>query len=295
VPATLYAWGTQEQIDRYVPAARKGQVWCQGFSEPNAGSDLASLRTRAERKGDRYIVNGQKIWSSGGQYADLYLLLARTDPKVAKHSGISMMIVDLKSKGVDVRPIAQINGSREFCEVFLDDVEVPVENLIGPENQGWKVSQSTLSTERGMIIFNASERIQRLFERIFAGLREGAAWFDDDQWRREFIQNYTELQGLRMLIRRMLDNVERTGATGDTPVYVKLLFSEMHQRLSELFVRIGGVVSQHLNGPAGVRTYTTGKWYFDYLSSWSWTISAGSNEIMRNIIAERLLGLPREG
>src|SRR6185436_2895858 len=141
VPATLYAWGTPGQVATYVPAARKGQVWCQGFSEPNAGSDLASLRTRAERKGDRYVINGQKIWSSGGMYADLYMLLARTDPKVPKHAGISMLIVDLKSKGVDVRPIKQINGSNEFCEMFLDDVEVPMENLIGPENQGWKVSQ----------------------------------------------------------------------------------------------------------------------------------------------------------
>jgi alkylation response protein AidB-like acyl-CoA dehydrogenase len=303
VPGTLYSWGTPAQIERYVPAARHGEVWAQGFSEPNAGSDLASLRTRAERVkdptgrggGDRYIVNGQKIWSSGAMHASLYMLLARTDPKSAKHNGISMMIVDLKAKGVTLRPIRQINGNAEFCEVFLDDVEVPVENLIGPENQGWKVAQSTLSTERGLLIFNNSERAQMLCERVLARIRSGSeAWFEDDQWRREFIQAYTELQSLRAMIRRMLDNVERTGEVGDTPPLIKLHYSELQQRLTELLLRVGGVAEQRLEDVKIPGNFPKGSPYNDYLSSWIWTISGGSSEIIRNIISERMLGLPKE-
>ena len=295
VPATLYMWGTSQQIERYVPAARAGEVWAQGFSEPNAGSDLASLRTRAERRGDHYIVNGQKVWSSGAMNASLYMLLARTDPTSSKHNGISMLIVDLKAKGVTLRPIRQINGNAEFCEVFLDNVEVPVANLIGPENQGWKVAQSTLSTERGLIIFNNAERVQLLCERVIERTRAGDdAWLGDDQWRREFVQAYAELQGLRAMIRSMLDNVERTGEVGDLPPIIKLHYSEWQQRMTELFVRIGGLDGQRLQMIRSIGSYAKGNWYHDYLSSWLWTISGGANEIIRNIIAERMLGLPRE-
>ena len=294
VPATFYAWGSPDQIARYVPAARHGEVWAQGFSEPNAGSDLASLRTRAELRGDKYIVNGQKIWSSGAANASLYLLLARTDPKAAKHAGITMLIVDLKARGVTIKPIHQINGNAEFCEVFLDDVEVPVENRIGPENEGWKVAQSTLSTERGLLIFNNSERAQMVYERILDRIRAGSEpWFEDDQWRREFIQGYTELQALRAMVRRLLDTVERTGAVGETPPLIKLHYSELQQRLSELLLRVAGLPGQTLDVPPIPGNFPKGSPYYDYLSSWIWTISGGSNEIIRNIVAERMLGLPK--
>jgi alkylation response protein AidB-like acyl-CoA dehydrogenase len=295
LPATLHAWGTPAQIARYVPQARSGEVWAQGFSEPNAGSDLASLRTRAERRGDRFVINGQKVWSSGATHASLYMLLARTDSSVSKHAGISMFIVDLRSKGVDIRPIRQINGNEEFCEVFLDEVEVPLENLVGPENEGWRVAQSTLSTERGLLIFNYSERVQLLCERILHRVRDGGEqWFNDDQWRREFVQSYTELQGLRAMIRNMLENLERTGEVGDTPPIIKLHYSELQQRFTELFLRIAGVKGQRLHISNIVGSYAKGNWYHDYLSSWVWTISGGTNEIIRNIVAERILGLPKE-
>lgn len=295
VPGTLYTWGTPEQIARYVPAARRGEVWAQGFSEPNAGSDLAGIRTKAERRGDRYIVNGQKIWSSGAANASLYMLLARTDARSSKHAGITMLIVDLKAKGVTVKPIHQINGNSEFCEVFLDDVEVPAENRIGPENEGWKVSQATLATERGLLIFNNSERAQRMYERILGRIREGKEpWFEDDQWRREFIQGYTELQALRAMIRRMLDAVERTGAVGETAPLIKLHYANLQQRLSELLLRVSGLPGQTLEVPPEPGNFPKDSPYYDYLSSWIWTISGGSNEIMRNIVSERMLQLPRE-
>jgi len=302
VPATLYSWGTPEQIARYVPAARQGEVWAQGFSEPNAGSDLAGLRTRAElvkdptgRGGDRYVVNGQKIWSSGAMNASLYMLLARTDPKAAKHAGITMLIVDLKAKGVTIKPIRQINGNNEFCEVFLDDVEVPVANRIGPENGGWKVAQSTLSTERGLLIFNNSERAQQLCERILERIRAGGEpWFEDDQWRREFMQGYAELQALRAMIRRMLADVEATGDVGEMPPLIKLHYAELLQRLTELLLRVGGLPEQRLRVPPIPGNFPKDSPFYDYLASWVWTISGGANEIIRNIIGERILELPKE-
>ncbi|TFZ02880.1 acyl-CoA dehydrogenase [Ramlibacter henchirensis] len=294
LPATLHDWGTPEQVARYMPAARQGEIWCQGFSEPGAGSDLASLRTRAVRDGDQYVINGQKIWSSGAKFAQFYMLLARTDPDAPRHKGISMLIVDLRSPGVQIRPIRQINGNAEFCEVFLDNVKVPVSNLIGPENGGWRVAQSTLSTERGLTILNCSERMQFLFERILEQVRAGRApWYDDDQWRREFVRAYTDLQAVRQVVRQMLENVERTGAVGDTPLYVKLLYSEVQQRATELFLRIEGIEGQHL-AMRHVRGYPTGSWLYDYVSSWAWTIAGGTNEVIRNIVAERQIGLPRE-
>lgn len=289
LPATLARWGTPEQIDRYGPGAARGEVWCQGFSEPDAGSDLASLRTRAVKKGDKYIVNGQKVWSSYGAYADYYLLLARTDPDAPKHQGISCFIMDLRSPGVEVRPIAQMNGLHEFCEVFLDDVEIPAENLIGPENKGWEVAQSTLAAERGLLIFALVERMSGLFDEIFASPERGL-WMQDDQLRREMMTCFADMQAVRSLVHTMLAD---HGASEYPPI-VKILYGETLQRLCELWTRIGGLDAM-IERPTFISGgYAKGNWMVDYLSSWTWTISGGSNEILRNVIAERQLGLPRE-
>lgn len=289
VPGTLATWGTREQIDRYIPGVRRGEVWCQGFSEPNAGSDLAALRTRAVRRGDKYIVNGQKVWSSYGVYADYYLLLARTDPDAPKHKGISCFIMDLKAPGVTIRPIAQMNGMNEFCEVFLDDVEIPAENLIGPENEGWAVAQSTLSAERGLLIFALSERMNILFEELFAS-PDAARWMADDQLRREMMACYADMQAVRSLVHAMLADHK----SGEYPPIVKILYGETLQRFTELMTRIDGLDAM-IERPTFISSgYAKGNWMVDFLSSWTWTISGGSNEILRNVIAERQLGLPRE-
>jgi alkylation response protein AidB-like acyl-CoA dehydrogenase len=158
MPGTLLPHGTEVQKRRYLAGVAKGEVWCQGFSEPNSGSDLASLRTRAVRDGDHYVVNGQKIWSSNSMYADHCLLLTRTDPNVQKHRGITYFIMDMRSPGVEVRPIRQANGRAEFGELFLSDVRIPAENMIGAENNGWRVAQATLASERGVISFEGGER-----------------------------------------------------------------------------------------------------------------------------------------
>jgi alkylation response protein AidB-like acyl-CoA dehydrogenase len=295
LPATLAMWGTQAQIDRYLPGARRGEVWCQGFSEPGAGSDLASLRTSAIRQGESYVVNGQKVWSSYAAYADYYLLLARTDPTAPKHLGISCMIVDLKSPGIDIRPIRQITGDSEFCEVFLDNVVVPVANLIGPENRGWQVAQSTLSAERGLLVFGLAERMNRLFLRLLSDARaNNAGWTRDDQLRREFVRAYADLQAVRRLIRTMLDAIQRSDDAGDLPPIIKILYGETLQRSCELWTRIEGLPGQ-IHQPTYISGgYAKGRWMMDYLNSWTWTIAGGSNEILRNVIAERQLGMPKE-
>lgn len=295
LPATLFAWGTQDQIDRYLPTVQQGVVWCQGFSEPNAGSDLASLRTRAVREGDRYIVNGQKVWSSYAAYADHCLLLVRTDPDAPKHKGITFLIMDMHSPGVDVRPIRQANGNAEFAEVFLDNVEIPVSNRLGEENQGWQIAQSTLSAERGLIIFELAERSNHFCRHLLQQvLADAALWYRDDELRRRFVTAYTELQALRGMIRKMLGDVERTGQMGTMPSYIKILYSEWLQRFTGLMLELEGMAGQVFQPGMICGVYPTGNSMYDYISSWAWTISGGTNEVIKNVIAERLIGLPRE-
>ena len=292
LPGTLLAWGTEEQKRTYLPGIPRGDIWCQGFSEPGAGSDLAALRTRAERKGDRYLVNGQKIWSSMAMYADHCILLARTDFDAPKHAGISFFLLDMKTPGVEVRPIRQINGRREFSEIFLTDVEIPAENLVGPENGGWKVAQSTLASERGVIAFEYIERARYVVERYYENaVRTDAAWLKDDQLRREFIDQIVELQANRRLLRRLLAESGYAHEANDMlPSYIKLQGSNFRQRFSSLLTRLDGLEGQAFRmGYEGVYFPAM----FTFVTSYSWTIAGGSNEIMRNLIAERGLGMPR--
>lgn len=298
LPATLFGHGTQAQRDRYLSGVKeRGEVWCQGFSEPNAGSDLASLRTRAERRGDVYVVNGQKTWSSYGKFADYCLLLARTDPNAPKkHAGISYFILDMKSKGVTVRPIRQATGQAEFCEIFLDNVEIPVENLIGAENKGWLIAQSTLSAERGLIIFEHSERMAHAFARDLAEAREGRAdWFKDDQFRREYMRAYGEMIGLRLLIRQMLRDIEANPEIGasSVPSFIKIHYSELLRRYTNFRLRVEGLDAQGAAPMISGGGHQTGNRMYDFLWSYAWTIAGGANEIIKNVIAERGLGLPR--
>jgi alkylation response protein AidB-like acyl-CoA dehydrogenase len=298
LPATLFGHGTAEQRDRYLTGVKeRGEIWCQGFSEPGAGSDLASLRTRAERKGDVYVVNGQKVWSSYGMFADYCLLLARTNPDAPKkHAGISYFILDMKSPGVTVRPIRQPTGQAEFSEIFLDNVEIPVGNLIGEENQGWLIAQSTLSAERGLIIFELSERMARAFERDLAEVRAGRAdWFKDDALRRDYMSAYGQMTGLRLLIRRMMNDIEADGeiASSSMPSLIKVQFSELLRRYTDLRLRIDGLDAQLLRPGLPGGGHQTGNRMYDFLLSYAWTIAGGANEIIKTVIAERMLGLPR--
>jgi alkylation response protein AidB-like acyl-CoA dehydrogenase len=299
VPATLLEWGTVAQQARYLPPILSGEeIWCQGFSEPNAGSDLASLKTRAERRGDHYIVNGQKIWSSSAHQARFCLLLTRTDPAAPKHKGLSYFILDLESAGVTRRPIKQMTGGSHFNEIFLDNVAIPTGNLIGEENNGWAVAQSTLSSERGLTILELTERMRMAFQLLgrdaSAGDAVGTRALDDDEIRRRLVDIHARIEALRSLVNKMLTNVLRHGADGTEPSIIKVYYSELLQDFTELGVRIGGLNAQYLQPVLMGGGYETGYWMHDHLYSWSWTIAGGSNEIQRNIIAERGLGLPRE-
>lgn len=290
--STLLSWGTQEQRERYLPAALNGEVWCQGFSEPNSGSDLASLRTRAERRGDKYIVNGQKVWSSLAHHADFCLLLARTDPNAAKHKGISYFLMDMKSPGVTVRQIRQASGQAEFCEIFLDNVEIPAENIIGEENAGWMVAQSTLSSERGLPIVELTERMRGYFSNLVE-LARTAGMQSDLQVRRELAQIHADIETCSLLVKSMLEKIIAGEHASEDPLYIKIHYSQLLHRFTDLGVRLSGLESQcdrpYLNGGG----HETGFWMFDFINSYHWTIAGGTNEIIRNIIAERVLGLPR--
>lgn len=291
VPATLLAWGTPEQKATHLPGLMAGDVWCQGFSEPGAGSDLAALQTRAVRDGETYVVSGQKVWSSWSRHAKFCLLLVRTDPQAPRHKGISYLILDMATPGVEVRPIRQATGHAEFSEIFLTDVRVPVSSLIGPENQGWSVAQSTLAAERGVLAFERAERQRRDMEQYLRReLDSAAAWTRCSRSRAEFVALVAEMQAIRRLIRRLLKAGPHDPATAGLPAIIKLTSTTLAQSYADFQVRVAGVGGQlhrpslPIGGDAPMH---------DYIASFGDTISAGSNEIMRNLIAERGLGLPR--
>lgn len=297
---TLFYAGTKEQQDYHLPRILAGEeIWCQGFSEPNAGSDLASLRTRAVRDGDHYVINGQKVWTSYGPLANWTLLLARTDPSKPKRKGISYFMLDLTTPGVEIRSIRQATGASDFAEMFLTDVRIPVANRIGPENQGWQVAQATLAAERGLGVVELAERVKAAFQRLIKladqrATDAGRATLDDPHFRRALAEKYSEIEILRMLGRRLVANLREKGGPGPEASIIKLYYSRLLQGLTELGAIIDGLpsfVAKPLLQGAGWETDT---WLIDHIGSWAWTIAAGSNEIQRTVIGERVLGLPRE-
>jgi alkylation response protein AidB-like acyl-CoA dehydrogenase len=293
---TLVEYGTEAQKARHLPAILKGEIWCQGFSEPGAGSDLASLKTRAERRGDHYVVTGQKIWSTLGQFADHCLLLVRTDPTVAKQAGITFLLMDMKSKGVDVRPIRQITGDEEFAEIFLDEVEIPVENLVGQENQGWKVAQTTLGSERGLALVELAERMYGSLWRLVGLVTKQGEEADrlDDEARRRIVDITTRIEGLRALIARLMANrIAGSEAVGDASI-IKLGFARIQRDFTALGLRLSGMAGQRFSQFTLGAGYETGNWMFDFMNSYQYNIAGGTNEIQRNIISERVLMMPRE-
>jgi alkylation response protein AidB-like acyl-CoA dehydrogenase len=294
--ATVITFGTPEQRE-HLPKILDGELWCQGFSEPNAGSDLASLRTRAERRGDVYVVNGQKVWSSFADMADWCLLLARTDPSAPKRKGISFFLLDMRTPGIETRPIRQITDDTEFCEVFFNDVEIPVSQLVGEENDGWRIAQTTLTSERGPAILeleaslrDAVTRLLRLAEQ--RTLDDGRRAADDGEIRQTLARAYSDVRILKLLCYKMISNLEARGGVGTEASIIKVYYSELLQRLTNLGARLEGLPGQLMTGPG--RKVVWDHWLLEYIASWRWTIAAGTNEIQRNLIAERVLGMPRE-
>ena len=297
VGPTLIAHGNEAQKKRFLPKILSAEnLWCQLFSEPNAGSDLASLRTRAELRGDEFIVNGQKVWSSFAHYADWGILLARTDPAAPKHRGISYLLVDMKSPGINARPLHQMSGSSEFCEVFLDNVRIPRENLVGQINEGWRVATTTLSNERGTTTLAMMLRFQQTFDELVelarATRRSGRSATEDPIFRGQLAQCYVDLQKLKYAALRAFSSILKGGSPGNEGSILKLHWSEFHQRWQELALELEGPASQLIReSPYAVRD---GLWQYTFLWSRSDTIYAGTSEIQRNIIAQRVLGLPKQ-
>ena len=284
---TIIAHGRPDQKARYLPQILSAEeIWCQGFSEPGSGSDLASVRTRVDLVGDSFIVNGQKVWSSFAHVADRCILLGRGGAAGEKHEGLTYLIVDMKSPGVEVRPLRQITGEPEFNEIFFTDVAVPRENLLGEIGGGWRVAMTTLLHERGTFGFALAGALDVAVRKLVALARERAG--TDAVVRDRVAREWIDLQGLRYTNYRALTGLERTGTPGPEGSVAKLRWSEANQRLTKLAIEIIGQEAQVAEGD-GVLAY----WRYQQLRSRGNTIEAGTSEVLRNIIAERVLGLPR--
>jgi len=297
--STLLADGTDEQRRRHLPAILDGEVWAQGFSEPEAGSDLAGLRTTARKDGDRYVVSGQKLWASGAMHADWCLLLARTDPGAPKRCGISYFLLDLRTPGIDIRPIRQATGEAHFCEIFLNDVVIPATQLVGAENAGWQVAQRTLAAERGMTMLELAERLGNagfrwLLDACARAGPDGRRAIDDSLVADRLAGFETEITGLRALCRGLVERHEAGTAGPADASIVKLYYSELLQRMTGFGAEVAGLPAHtELRKPAS-SGWESGAWVLDFIGSWEWTIPGGTSEIQRTIIGERGLGLPRE-
>ena len=292
---TLIHWGTEEQKQRYLPKILAGdEVWCQGYSEPGAGSDLASLQTRAVEDGDDFVVNGQKTWTSLAQHADWIFLLVRTDPDAPKHKGISYLLVDMHSPGVSVRPLVQMTGARGFNEVFLEDVRVPRKNLVGEKNQGWQVAITTLMFERGSGAGGNRDitgQIGELVKLAKATTRGGRPAWDDSSVRQRVAEFACEAQALKYTAYRQLTRRLRGLPPGPEGSMMKLCATELNLRVQLYAMELLGPYSQfEYRAPYAV---DHGKWSYKMLAARGLTIAAGSNQIQHNIIGERVLGLPK--
>jgi alkylation response protein AidB-like acyl-CoA dehydrogenase len=294
VGPTIIHWGTEEQKKRYVPKILSGEeIWCQGYSEPGSGSDVASLQTRAVEEGDYFIINGQKVWTSDAHHADMCILLTRTDPQAPKHKGISYILVDMHSPGVTVRPLVQITGDANFNEVFFEDVKVPKKNLIGEKNQGWQVAITTLMFERsgiggGRDMMGAVRELGDLAKMV--KVNGGTAW-DDASVQQQIAGFACEALALKYTGYRQLTRRLKGLPPGPEGSVLKLCTSELNLRLNKFAMELLGPFSQiEFHAPMAV---DHGKWSYRMLASRALTIAGGTSEIQHNIIGERVLGLPK--
>ncbi|MBI2709362.1 MAG: acyl-CoA dehydrogenase family protein [Actinobacteria bacterium] len=319
VGPTILQWGTEEQKRQFLPGIIRGEIsWCQGFSEPDSGSDLASLTSTAVLDGDEWVVNGQKVWTTQAQHADLCFFLARTDPGAPKHKGISYLLVPMRQPGIEVRPIVQPDGSAEFNEVFFTDARCPKDNVVGGVNNGWKVANTTLGFERGASATTSHRRFERELETIVDKARENGR-IDDPLIRQRLVRQWAKIQimrinGLRSLTEALRKEVADAAGTKLAPnmdvialgATNKMFWSETHRDTMELAMDILGMEGQVLTGSSdeefvpgvgrrsAARDYPVSPLQASFFFSRSETIWGGTAEIQRNIVGERFLGLPRE-
>jgi len=294
---TLVHYGTEAQRRRFLPPILScEEVWCQGFSEPNAGSDLASLRCKAERDGDHFVVNGQKTWTSFAQYAQWCFALVRTDSTAPKHAGISFLLIDMASPGITLRPLKQISGESEFNETFFDNVRVPAENLVGDLNAGWKIAMTTLAYERGPEdALGRQIRFKRELDRLLATAakvkRMGRPALHDPVLRDKLAKAIVDIEVMRLNCLRSFSKLLRGAPRGAEASMMKLYWSHVVQEAYETAVEVLGPLGV-IEGP-DPQAPADGRFPLSFLQSRAFTIYSGSSEIMRNIIGERVLGLPR--
>ncbi|HXP98919.1 MAG TPA: acyl-CoA dehydrogenase family protein, partial [Solirubrobacteraceae bacterium] len=280
---TLMVWGNDRQKERHLaPILSAEEIWCQGFSEPDAGSDLASLKTRAVKDGGDWVVSGQKVWTSGAQYSKWCMLLARTDGDVPKHKGLTYFLMDMEQDAVQVRPLRQITGEAEFNELFIEEARIPEENVVGGVGNGWKVALTTLMNERAGLGFALQVRLRQLLDDTIAlarerGLLQNALYAD------ALADLHVRCESIRLLAWKGLTDIERYGQPGPEGSLVKWLWSDTNQRLTELAAEIVG--------PEALVVGTS--WSYELLRARGNTIEGGTTEVLKNIVAERVLGLPR--
>jgi alkylation response protein AidB-like acyl-CoA dehydrogenase len=293
---TIIAYGTEEQKKRY-PAKILSceEIWCQGYSEPNAGSDLASLQTRAVKDGDHWIVNGQKVWTSLAHIADWMMLLARTDPDAAKHKGITYFLLDMKTPGVTVKPLRQLTGDAEFNEVFFDNVRVHESCVLGGVNNGWAVGLTTLMYERLALGFGLQVRLRISVDQLIDMARRmeknGRTLTKDPVMRQKLAQLWIDTESLKYTGARAVTRLLRGELPGPEASTGKMMWVETHQRLQELAMEIQGPYSQLARGSAPA--VDNGVWQYSFLRSRANSIEGGTTEVQKNIIGERVLGLPK--
>ncbi|MEX0676031.1 MAG: acyl-CoA dehydrogenase [Pirellulales bacterium] len=291
VGPTIIAVGSEAQKKRYLARILSGEdIWCQGFSEPNAGSDVASLESKAVLDGDHFVINGQKIWTSYAHIAQHCLLIVRTDPAAPKHKGLTCLLVDMKTPGITVRPLKMMSGDSGFNEMFFTNVRVPLKDMIGKVNEGWSVAITALANERAnlgtglYVVFKRN--LDAMVEQARKIKRGGRAVIEDPVVRQRLAQAYVELEVFRLNTTRSLSMLNKTGAPGPEGSIQKLYWSELNQRMAQIAMEVLGPYAQ-------LADYDGGRWAYAYLRSRGNTIEAGTSEIQRNIIAQRVLGLPR--
>jgi alkylation response protein AidB-like acyl-CoA dehydrogenase len=280
---TLMVWGTDEQKERYLaPILSADEIWCQGFSEPDAGSDLASLKTKAVKDGDDWVVTGQKVWTSAAQYSKWCMLVARTDPDAPKHKGLTYFLMDMEQEEVQVRPLRQITGEAEFNELFIEGAHIPDENVVGGVGNGWKVALTTLMNERAGLGFTLQIRLRQLLDDLI-GVAAERGLLDDPRYADQLAELHARCEAIRLMAWKGLTDAERYGQPGPEGSLVKWLWSDTNQQATQLAADIVGAEAL----VAGT------SWSYELLRARGNSIEGGTTEILKNIVAERVLGLPR--
>ncbi len=291
---TIMQWGSEEVKRRYLPPILSGdEIWCQGYSEPGAGSDVASLTTRAEDRGDYFVVNGQKVWTTLAHRAHFCLLLCRTDPSAPRHKGLSYMLVDMKSPGITVRPLVQITGNHDFNEIFFEDVIVPKKNLLGPQNDGWRVGVTTLMFERVTVgaLLQIEREVSRLRDLLSRPDASGCRPADDPYVRQRFAEIHSDCQAARYSSLRSLTRRLKGQPPGPEGSIAKLFRTEAMLRMVSFAEEVLGPYAQLVEGSPFAIEH--GRWMHSLFYARAQTIAGGTSEIQRNVIGERVLGLPK--